>query len=255
MCGGCGWIRYIHEIDHRTFEVVTARRIPPHVTDAEALTKYPGANLATEPCACQMAMIQQARIDRLSNQPGIAGDAAQFSLEDFKAQQQAYRAARFILSGEWQGAMVFGPTGTGKTTWARLVYQTFVEDGTIAVWQNFVALQDKLRATYDDGYEGPSAEHLIAPLLTADVLVLDDLGSPTRALQAHKAAVYAEDIVKLLYRIFDTRLTKQMITIVTTNLGKDDLYAQLGEQVTSRLMGLCHSVPMRGVDYRTGELR
>jgi DNA replication protein DnaC len=255
MCGGGGWIRYIHEVDHQTFEVVTARRIPPHVTDAEALIKYPGANLAVEPCACQMAMLQQQRIDRLTNQPGVAGDAVQFSLEDFKAQQDVYRAARFVLTGEWRGALVSGPTGTGKTTWARLVYQTLVEDGIAAVWQNFMTLQDKLRATYDDDYEGPSVEHLIAPLLTADALVLDDLGSPTRALQPHKTAVYAEDVIKLLYRIFDARLAGQKLTIITTNLGKQDLYAQFGEQVTSRILGLCHGVTMRGIDYRTGERR
>lgn len=255
MCGGGGWIRYIHEINHQTFEVITARRIPPHITDDAALTKYPGANLAVEPCACQMAMIQQARIDRLTHQPGVAGDALQFSLDDFKAQHEAYRAARYILTGEWRGVLVQGPTGTGKTTWARLVYQTLVEDGAAATWQNFMTLQDRLRATYDDDYSGPGVAQIIDPLLTADVLVLDDLGSPTRALQAHKVAVYAEDIVKLLYRIFDTRLAKQKLTIVTTNLGKQDLYAQFGEQVTSRLLGLCHGVTMRGVDYRTGESR
>lgn len=251
MCGGGGWIRYIHEIDRQTMEVVTARRIPPHVTDADALAKYPGTNLACEPCACQLAMLNQAKIDRMNSQPGVAGDSAQFSLEDFKAQRDVYRAARLLLTGEWRGALVFGPTGTGKTTWARLVYQSFTEDGTPAAWQNFNTLQDKLRATYDDGYEGPGVEQLISPLLTADVLVLDDLGSPTRALQDRKAAVYAEDVIKLLYRIFDTRLTGLKTTIITTNLSKQDLYAQFGEQVTSRILGLCHGVPMRGIDYRT----
>lgn len=255
MCGGCGWIRYIHEVDRQTMEVVTARRIPPHVTDADALAKYPGTNLACEPCTCQLAMQSQARIDRLTNQPGVAGDALQFSIDDFKAQREAYQAARLLLTGEWRGVIASGPTGTGKTTWARLVYQTFVEDGTRAVWMNFMALQDRLRATYDDGYDGPGVEQIIAPLLSADVLVLDDLGSPTRALQDRKAAVYAEDIIKLLYRVFDTRLAKQLTTIVTTNLGRDDLYAQFGEQVTSRIRGLCHGVTMRGIDYRTGERR
>lgn len=253
MCGGGGWIRYIHEIDRQTMEVVTARRIPPHVSDAVALTKYPHAHLACEPCACQTAMLQQARIDRLSNQPGVAGDAMQFTMENFKAQREAYTAARMILSREWRGVMLTGPTGTGKTTWARLVYQTLVEDGAAAVWQNFMTLQDKLRATYDDGYDGPGVEQLITPLLTADALVLDDLGSPTRAMQDRKSAVYAEDIIKLLYRVFDTRLTGQKLTIVTTNLGKQGLYAQFGEQVTSRIIGLCHGVTMRGMDYRTGE--
>lgn len=253
MCGGSGWIRYIHEVDRQTMEVVTARRIPPHVMDADALAKYPGTTIAIEPCACQLAMLSQAKIDRLAGQPGVAGDSEQFSIDNFKAQRDAYRAARLILNGEWHGALVFGPTGTGKTTWARLVYRTLVEDGIRAVWMNFMQLQDRLRATYDDGYDGPGVEQLISPLLTSDALVLDDLGSPTRTMQQNK--VYAEDIIKLLYRVFDTRLAGQKLTIVTTNLSKQDLYAQFGEQVTSRILGLCHGVPMQGIDYRTGERR
>jgi DNA replication protein DnaC len=96
---------------------------------------------------------------------------------------------------------------------------------------------------------------ILDPLILADFLVLDDLGSVTRQLQKRIAAVYAEDIITLLYRLFDERLIRRRSTVVTTNLRKEDLYAQFGEQVVSRLRGLCKGAAMDGLDYRTGERR
>lgn len=76
--------------------------------------------------------------------------------------------------------------------------------------------------------------------LTADLLVLDDLGS------AHVTDWNAD----VLYRLIDTRWAEMRPTIFTLNFDPDDLAARVGQRITSRLFGMCRTVLLDGPDRR-----
>lgn len=77
-------------------------------------------------------------------------------------------------------------------------------------------------------------------VLSADVLLLDDLGA------AH-TTVWNADAVN---RVIDHRWADMLPTIVTSNFDPGTLSAQLSERVTSRLFGMCRTVQLTGADRR-----
>lgn len=252
-CGGTGWIRYIQEI--RGWEIACQRRIPVGVTDMEASRKYPGSNIALEPCACQTIGWRQQRVQQMTQSSGFPLDALLYDLRDFQKYKTAYRYAVQMVEGavsdgtvERPGLLLMGPTGTGKTTLASIIYHKRMEAGHSGAWINYIELQDRVRATYDPSYDGPGKANIIEALIETAFLALDDLGSPTRADRQ-----YAEDMIDIVYHVMDNRYNQHKATLITTNLDIDTLVAQFGMRVVSRLRGLCHGVTMRGMDYRTGE--
>jgi DNA replication protein DnaC len=76
--------------------------------------------------------------------------------------------------------------------------------------------------------------------LTADLLVLDDLGS------AHVTDWNAD----VLYRVIDTRWAELRPTIFTLNFDPDLLAERVGPRITSRLFGMCRVAEIEGPDRR-----
>jgi DNA replication protein DnaC len=76
--------------------------------------------------------------------------------------------------------------------------------------------------------------------LTANLLVLDDLGS------AHVTDWNAD----VLYRVIDTRWAELRPTIFTLNFDPDLLAERVGARITSRLFGMCRTVLIEGPDRR-----
>jgi DNA replication protein DnaC len=210
-----------------------------------------------EPCTCQAIGWRQERVQQMVQSSGFPLDALLYTLEDFQRYKTAYRYAGQLVEGpvsdgkaEKPGLLLMGVAGAGKTTLASIIYQKRIEAGYSGAWINYLELQDNIRATYEPSYDGPGKANLIEALVRVDFLALDDLGSPTRANKQ-----YAEDMIDVIYHVADARYNQHRATLITTNLDVDTLTAQFGVRVVSRLRGLCHGATMKGIDFRTGELR
>jgi DNA replication protein DnaC len=77
-------------------------------------------------------------------------------------------------------------------------------------------------------------------LAAADLLHIDDLGAEHRT----------DWVLEQLYTIINARYEDERSTLVTSNLGRDELAAQLGERIVSRLEGMCEILPFFGGDAR-----
>jgi DNA replication protein DnaC len=140
---------------------------------------------------------------------------------------------------EGRGIWFTGDVGTGKTTLAMLVSKLAMEaDRTVAIY-SLPRLLGMLRDTYGD--DAPlSLNELIDRLCVVDLLHIDDVG-------AEQTSAW---VLEQLYTIVNTRYEDGRAVMVTTNLGEDDLRAQIGDRTVSRLNEMCTVLPLHGEDQR-----
>ena len=142
-----------------------------------------------------------------------------------------------------------GGSGVGKT---HLAVATIVEiidqdkPGKL-LFRNFQELVQDIQFSFDSS-DAPKKAEILQPLIDADLLVLDELGS-------QKPTPFVQDI---LYYIINSRYNDVKATIFTTNYldeprvaGEERLEDRIGARLRSRLFEMAHPVLITARDdYR-----
>lgn len=137
-----------------------------------------------------------------------------------------------------RGLWFFGSVGTGKTTLAMLVSSQALEAGrSVAIYSLPRLLAEIRRTTFD---EERDIVDLLDRLTAVDLLQIDDVG-------AEKTSDW---VLEQLYAIVNARYENERSIIITTNLERDDLAAQINERTVSRLEEMCEVLPLWGPDAR-----
>jgi DNA replication protein DnaC len=159
------------------------------------------------------------------------------------------KAARVIDSFPivTKGLLFEGQPGVGKTHLAVAVLKQVVQ--TARARGLFYDTRDLLRiirSTYDPSIRTTELE-VLRPVMTADLLVLDDLG-------AEKTSEWVEETMNL---IVNTRYNERRLTIFTSNYADipdetepNSLLFRIGARMRSRLHEMCEFVVLDGADYR-----
>ena len=145
------------------------------------------------------------------------------------------------LQREGRGLILMGGCGVGKTHLAVSALLEIIQSGKPGklLFSNFQDLIQNIQASFGDD-EARSKTEILRPLLEADLLVLDELGS-------QKPSVFVHDI---LYHVINRRYNDERATIFTTNF-TDDLAERIGDRLRSRLYEMCEEVKLTGIpDYR-----
>ena len=164
--------------------------------------------------------------------------------------QQACRQGstdRGVIPGRRQGLLLGGQPGVGKTHLAAAVLKQVIQTtGARGLFYDTRDLLRVIRSTYDASIRTTELE-VLRPVMTADLLVLDDLG-------AEKTSEWVEETMNL---IVNTRYNERRLTIFTSNYQDipDDtepnsLLFRIGYRMRSRLHEMCEFVEMDGADYR-----
>ena len=180
------------------------------------------------------------------------------TLENFKDKATVLKNARtrvqeFIdlwpATDEGRGLLLMGTCGVGKTHLAVAALVEIIGAGKPGrlLFSNFQDLIQEIQASFDSD-EVPSKSEILRPLLEADLLVLDELGS-------QKPTTFVQDI---LYYVINSRYNAERVTIFTTNYfdygtdgEKDTLEARIGKRLRSRLAEMTRRIEITGVpDYR-----
>ena len=145
------------------------------------------------------------------------------------------------------GLLFEGSSGVGKTHLAVAVLRELVTSH--GVTGRFVDYRDLLRSIQDsyNPVSESSELEILRPVLDADVLLLDELGT-------RRPTDWVRDTVT---QILNDRYKRERVTLITTNYGDDDadasvptLAERIGPYARSRLYEMCRKVTMRGQDFR-----
>jgi DNA replication protein DnaC len=145
------------------------------------------------------------------------------------------------------GLLFIGPAGVGKTHLAACILTTVIEStGMHGLFYKTRDLLRLMRNSYNPAIQ-TTEQQILDPILTCDLLVLDDLG-------AERLTEWVADTMEL---IIDTRYTARRATIATTNFPDLDdpqdpngLQCRVEFRTYSRLQSMCRFVTLAGADYR-----
>ncbi len=156
---------------------------------------------------------------------------------------------------EGLGLLFSGDNGVGKTHLAVAVLRELVAaKGVQGQFWDFHELIREIKSSYDPETKTTELQ-VLEPVVTMDVLLLDDLG-------AWKMTDWMNDT---LFYILNSRYMAKRCTIITTNyqdvtreeaLAADSLrrreflVERIGQRLRSRLMEMCTVVKIQGSDHR-----
>ena len=146
-----------------------------------------------------------------------------------------------------RGLLLEGQPGVGKTHLAVAVLkQVIATAGARGLFYDTRDLLRVIRSTYDPSIRTTELE-VLRPVMTADLLVLDDLG-------AEKTSEWVDETMNL---IVNTRYNERRLTIFTSNYldipddtDPNSLLFRIGFRMRSRLHEMCEFLQLDGADYR-----
>jgi DNA replication protein DnaC len=176
-------------------------------------------------------------------------DLDNFRTENDSLVEAVRRARRFVDSFPVvdKGLFFVGRPGVGKTHLAvAMLKAVVVEKGARGIFYDTRELLRVIRSTYNPLVQTAEMD-VLRPVMTADLLVLDDLG-------AEKPSEWVDETLNL---IVNTRYNERRPTLFTSNYelredvtDPDALAVRVGFRMWSRLHEMCDFVTLEGVDFR-----
>lgn len=220
-----------------------------------ATAKYPGRPPMAR-CACFWARAHEQRLAAA----GIPAKYQACTFANYHAYNNTLRDALVVADAyaardprtpppveRAPGLILIGPAGVGKSHLAAaLLMEVIRHSRAYGLFYKTLDLLRLLRESYNPATQTTPAE-ILQPILTCDLLVLDDLGVER----------VTEWVAETLNHIVDTRYSTNRPLVCTTNFGDTDdpeevngLLWRVGFRMQSRLHEMCEFLTLDGADYR-----
>lgn len=208
---------------------------------------------------------QHCNFESFDTDLGYSGpQAAAWNRSLLQAKLEVQGFARNFPVGTEHGLLLMGTCGVGKTHLAVAALEEIVLRGHTGLFYDYRELLKQIQDSYNP--ESNSTEmSVLEPVLTTEVLLLDDLGSS-------KPSHWALETVG---HILNTRYNDHRVTLLTTNFldvpvpaapgsdaagtrnsparppsPEDSLTERVGMRIRSRLFEMCRTVEISAPDYR-----
>jgi DNA replication protein DnaC len=195
-------------------------------------------------------MRRDARVETLMEKSGLSRRFRGYTFANFRpmasngAGRALIRVEEYLANWEenreeGRGLYLCGGVGTGKTHLAVAILNELVRKKRVpSLFVTVPELLDNIRQTYNK--PGRNLDEWMDAVQNAEFLVLDDLGSerPT------------EWVRERIFVIVNHRYREALPTVFTSNIGPEELPAQLSARTASRIIAMCEGVEIEGDDYR-----
>lgn len=140
--------------------------------------------------------------------------------------------------------MLIGNTGLGKTHLSSAIAKTVIDKGFDVLYVTAVdMISDFERERFGNGYSETEIKD-VGRYFGCELLIIDDVGTE----------VSNQFTVSTLYNVINSRLIKELPTIISTNLGVDDFRKRYWDRITSRILGEYRTFAFCGTDVRRQKL-
>lgn len=201
-------------------------------------------------CDCWRDTVVEQALKDANIPPRYArSELSNFELRDSSHPEALKRAEKFVTAfpAVDRGLLFYGPHGVGKTHLAAgILKEAILEKGARGYFYETRDLLRLVRDTYNSSVDATEMD-VLAPVLGADLLVLDDLG-------AEKTSEWVQETLGL---VVNTRYNARRPTIFTSNLDDEldntdirSFIYQIGARTRSRLKEMCDWIKIRGIDVR-----
>ncbi len=146
------------------------------------------------------------------------------------------------FSGGSPNLLFQGGTGLGKTYLSACIARVVAGRGFSVCYDtasSALELYEKAKFSRDSA-EGEGAALRIRRMESCDLMILDDLGTEMLTSMSQSA----------LYTLVNNRLVNKRTSIISTNLGEEELAGRYTPQIASRILGEFRTVPFVGEDIR-----
>ena len=134
--------------------------------------------------------------------------------------------------------LFFGDVGVGKTHLSLSIVSEVLKQGYEVIYDSIGNLISKIEQEHFSREK--SETDTLELLLHTDFLVLDDLGTEFQTQFNHS----------VIYTIINTRINRNLPTIISTNLSWKELKDQYEDRIMSRLFAVYESIEFHGADIR-----
>lgn len=145
-------------------------------------------------------------------------------------------SADFSLSSH--NVLMFGKTGLGKTHLSLSIANEILKNGFNVLYDSTLNYLRKIEKEHF-GRDSSNVDTL-EMLLSSDLLILDDLGSE------FDTPFY----ISTMYNIINTRMSRGLPTIISTNLSHEGIQKKYDDRIVSRLFAAYDCLEFVGIDIR-----
>lgn len=132
--------------------------------------------------------------------------------------------------------LMMGSTGLGKTHLSLSIANWVKNDGFSVIYDSAISILGQM----EKEHFGKSETDMSDAVINADLLIIDDLGTEYQK-EFYKSAIY---------NIINTRMSKNLSTIISTNLSLEEIQGRYDSRIVSRLISDYTCLGFSGEDIR-----
>lgn len=148
------------------------------------------------------------------------------------------KISKWLMKRSCPGLIIYGPCGTGKTTMAKALQKL------LSLGRKYYTVSCLNACQIVEDFRSDDTRYKYEKAKSVEVLLIDDLGCEPEHLMLF-GTLY-EPIKDILYKRYD----RMLITVLTTNLGDEELYKRYGERIADRIKETFDTIVFNGVSYR-----